>query len=193
MSTICFDIKRVDDNYVCINRCNIDTFEYEYHLPLSFYPRKRKGRDHWWLTDKKYRYVWLLVGKDETGIERIFYACNDKVWLNSSLKEYTKENRSTLVREFKDIRIVKLPFEQVDKVVEINKNFVPIYKTNNLKNKFKLWCPLDLNEKHHIYADHYEEIEPSITCVDGFEFKERRFKWIPPKYLDKESQDGKRI
>ena len=92
MSTICFDIKRVDDNYVCIQHCNTNAFEYEYHLPLSFYPRKRKGEEHWWLTDNKYRYVWVVVEKEESGIERLVWACNDKVWLNSSVKEFFKRN-----------------------------------------------------------------------------------------------------
>ena len=78
MSTICFDIKRVDENYVCIQHCNINYFEYEYHLSLSFWNKTDGRKKHWWLTDKKYRYIWLLVGKDHNGIERIFYACNDK-------------------------------------------------------------------------------------------------------------------
>ena len=176
MSTICFDIKRVDENYVCIQHCNTNKFEYEYHIPFSFYPRQRKGKDHWWLADKYYRYVWLLVGKDETGIEQIFWACNDKLWTNHAIREYN-------FRQFTDIRVVKLPFERVEHIAKIGGEEIPIYITTDLGSAFKLWCPVELNEKHHVYADHYEEIEPTVTEVDGFEFKERNFQWVPPKML----------
>lgn len=180
MSTICFDIKRVDDDYVCIQHCGMNEFTYQYHLPLSFYPRERKGKEHWWLEDKKYRYVWIAIKKEkETGIERPVWACNDKIWFNSAVKEFFKDD---------EIRVLKLPFDE--KVSTGNKNFPYRYETTDLKNRFKLYCPVDLNEKHHIYADHYEEIESTIDKVveldngKKFEFKTRQFKWIPPKQLE---------
>lgn len=150
MSTICFDIKRVDDDYVCIQHCNTNYFEYEYHLPLSFYPRKRKGKDHWWIIDKKYRYVWILVGKDMvTGIETIFWACNDKVWLNHILKIFKSEWASC----YAYIRIVKLPFESKEKFMYKGKEHTR-FVTSDLKDKFKLYCPVALNKQYHVY---YEE------------------------------------
>ena len=176
MSTVCFDIKRVDDNYVCIQHCNTDTFQYQYHLPLSFYPRKRKEEDRWWLTDKKYRYIWIVIEKEDSGIEKPVWACNDKIWLNRSIKEFFKD---------KNIRIIKLPFEIKDKYTYDNKDYVR-FVTNDLSDNFKLYCPIDLNEKYHTYYDHYEEIEPTIEIIEGFEFKTRNFKWVPPKMLGEE-------
>lgn len=183
MATICFDIKRVDDEYVCIQHCDLNKFEYEYHLGFSFYPRTRKHKNHWWLEDKKYRYVWIVVEKDkDTGIERIVWACNDKVWLNHTIRSMFAD---------RSIRIVKLPFNRIKHRVSLFNNMAAIWETNDMKDKFQLYCPADLNEKHHIYSDHYEEIEPKITGtaeIDGkiIEFKERQFKWIPPKYLEEE-------
>ena len=175
MATICFDIKRVDDNYVCIQHCNTNVFEYNYHLPLSFYPRERNGKNCWWLKDKYYRYVWIVVEKDKSGIERIAWACNDKVWLNKSIKQFFSD---------KEIRVIKLPFEHVLFTRQMSDGTkIPIYETTDLGGTFKIWCPIDLNEKYHIYADGYEEVEPTVTYADGFEFRERNFKWIPPKML----------
>lgn len=180
MSTMCFDIKRVDDNYVCIQHCNSNVFEYEYHLPLSFYPRQRRGKNNWWLEDKKYRYVWVVVEKQDTGIEKPIWTCNDKIWLNSTVKLYFRD---------KNIRIIKLPFESITDGVELSDGTkIPSYKTTDLKDKFKLYCPVDLNEKYHVYTDHYEEIEPKIEEeieLDGQKtiFKRRQFKWVAPKML----------
>ena len=181
MSTICFDIKRVDENYVCIQHCNTNYFEYEYHLPLSFWNKTDGRKKHWWLTDKKYRYVWLLVGKDQNGIERIFYACNDKVWTNKAKREY---EAGRYFGDYADIRFIKLPFERITGYGCFSDGTkFPRYETNDMQDQFKLWCPVDLNEKHHTYAAGYKEVEP---IEDEWGFKMRRFEWIPPEYLKKD-------
>ena len=180
MATICFDIKRVDENYVCIQHCNTNYFEYEYHLPLSFWGRTNGRKKHWWLSDKKYRYVWLLVGKDQSGIERIFYACNDKVWTNKVKRDH---EMGSCFEDYKDIRFIKLPFEYISGYGCLpDGTKFPHYKTNDMQDQFKLWCPIEANEKHHVYAAGYKEVEPTI---DKWGFKTRHFEWIPPEYLKK--------
>lgn len=175
MSTICFDIKRVDDDYVCIQHCDFNEFDYEYHLPLSFYPREIKGKENWWLTDKYYMYVWIALEKSESGIEKIVWACNDKRWFNSSIKMFFND---------KEIRVIKLPFRHVIKRVTINDTVIPIYETTNLKDRFKIYCPVALNEKYHIYTDHYEEDETIEEKIDETTFMTKTYKWIPPKQLE---------
>lgn len=197
MATICFDIKRVDENYVCIQHCNMNHFEYQYHLPFSFYPREINGKEHWWLNDNKYRYVWIVIGKDSEAedIEKIIWACNDKRWLNNSLKYFTKNyDHPNSFTKCKDIKIIKLPFEE--KVKTDNINFPYRYISTDMQDKFKLYCPMNLNEKYHIYTDHYEEVESEIEAVieideEKQEFKRRKFKWIAPKYLNEEIDDVK--
>lgn len=172
MSTICFDIKRVDDDYVCIQHCELNKFDYECHLGFSFFPRKEKS----WLEDKYYKYVWVVIEKADSGIEEIVWACNDKRWLNRTIKLFFKN---------KDIRIIKLPFHHVKERVTLQEDTtIPIYETTNLKDKFKLYCPVELNEKHHVYTDCFQEIEPTERRLGDFVYKERQFKWMPPKYLE---------
>lgn len=175
MSTICFDIKRVDDDYVCIQHCDLNEFNYQYHLPLSFYPRKINGKEHWWLTDKYYKYVWIALEKLESGIEEIVWACNDKRWFNSAIKVFFKD---------KEIRVIKLPFNHVIKRVTIDDIVVPVYETTNLKDRFKIYCPVSLNEKYHIYTDHYEEDKSIEKKIGDETFMTKTYKWIPPKQLE---------
>jgi hypothetical protein len=180
MSTICFDIKRVDDDYVCIHHCDTNTFGYEYHLPLSFYPRKRKGEDHWWLVDKKYRYVWIVVGRDNiTNIDRIFWACNDKIWLNNTIRSFKEDWK----RFYTNIRIIKLPFQIKEKYEYDHKEYTR-FVTSDLKDRFKIYCPVALNEKYHIYTDHYEEDEFIEEKIGETIFMTKTYKWIPPKQLE---------
>ena len=66
---------------------------------------------------------------------------------------------------------------------------IPLFATPwTVANQVPLFwlLAIPINEKHHVYADHYEEIEPKVEVVDGYEFKTRQFKWIPPKYIGEE-------
>lgn len=177
MSTICFDIKRVNKNYVCIQHCDIDHFEYEYHLPFSHRETKEEKTED-------FRYVYILVGRDDDNVDKIFYACNNKKWFDKVKEQCDKKEAWT---DYHLIREMKLPYQKMigKRYLENLNLWVRDFDINDMQDNFKLWCPIKKNEKLHIYAEGYKELEP---IYDEFGFKQRRFEWIAPKYLNEEEK-----
>jgi len=152
MATICFDLKRVDGQHICIQHCQINKFEYNYHIPFQFINTTNNRKKHWWLEDKTYKYVWILIGTDYSGSERIFFACNDKIWTNQVKKQY--DSNDPYFAHYSNIRIVKLPFEH--KIKYYNDFFKEQrikYNTNNLKDQYRIYCPVTLNNKYDLYKE----------------------------------------
>ena len=177
MSTICFDIKRKNKDYVCIQHCGINAFEYSCHLPFSF---RDGGRKRSYKIDSQYKYVYLLTGKDETGIERIFFATNS---LNLFKKTQKSCEKGNAYADYSRIRAIELPFEKISgtRYIENLGIWVNDYETNDMQGEIELYCPIKKNEKYHVYCDRYEETE---TTYNECGFPQRNFVWYPPKDLE---------
>ena len=94
MSTICFDIKRVDENYVCIQHCNTNYFEYGYpveglHLvdSVTYYYDGKGNRIRKTLTEgwNQMAGKWYYV---EDGL-----ICKDKKEINGVTYEFDRYGR----------------------------------------------------------------------------------------------------
>lgn len=137
MATICFDLQRIDDEYMAIRHVKFGTSEYNCHRPLHFTNHTNKVKKHWWLEDKHYKYIWVLIGYKKDNCEDICFVCNDKVWTNQVKRKY--EKKETFFNDYVSLRIVKIPFE---KKIGTSSNFnIPIYKENDLGDDFVLYVP----------------------------------------------------
>ena len=145
MSTICFDIKRKDENYLCIQHAELNKFEYSTHLPFFFWA---KSENNWYDETETERFVYLLVGKDEkyNGIERILFACNDK---NDC------DNKITEIENCYDLREIKLPLWKISHkyVPELNRE-ITFSNENDMMDRILLYCPekkVSLCEAHKYF------------------------------------------
>ena len=162
MSTICFDIKRCDENHLCIQKGDLNAFEYQEHLPFSFKPYEDPKNDY--VEDETYRCVYILIGKnnDYEGAEEILFATNS---LGCCI--YQKRLKSK-IEKWTDLRVQEVPLWI--------KNGA-LWAENDLKNQITLYCPEKINEKYHIYASGYKKISEDSEGPPKFE-------WIPPLPLD---------
>ena len=145
MSTICFDLQRLDHDYVAIKHVKEGTSEYNCHRGLHFTNETNGRKKSCWLHDKKYRYIWVLIGYHKDGYEEICFVCNDKVWTNRVKRNYEKGGDGDLslnrYNSFTHFRIVKIPFDKVDHYVCMNGWTFPHYITNDLGEDFVLYQP----------------------------------------------------
>lgn len=145
MSTICFDLQRIDDDYVAIRRVKFGTSEYNCHRALHFTNHTNKVKKNWWLEDYKYKYIWVLIGYTKQDYEEICFVCNDKVWTNQVQRDYAKGG--VYSSEYISTRIVKIPFEKTDGW-SLDHKF-RIYKENDLGDNFVLYIPKNKNVKFY--------------------------------------------
>ena len=145
MSTICFDLQRIDDDYVAIRHVKFGTSEYNCHRALHFTNHTNKVKKNWWRTDRHYKYMWVLIGYTKQDYEEICFVCNDKVWTNQVKKQY--DRKEFPFRDYISTRIIKVPFE---KQTGVSPNWhIPIYKENDLGDKFVLYIPKSKNVNYY--------------------------------------------
>ena len=145
MSTICFDLQRIDDDYVAIRHVKFGTSEYNCHRALHFTNHTNKVKKNWWLEDSRYKYIWVLIGYRKEDYEEICFVCNDKVWTNQVKRSYDKQEYGR--KDYISTRIVKIPFE---KLKTTNKTWkFRIYEENDLGDKFVLYIPKRKNVNYY--------------------------------------------
>ena len=142
MSTICFDLQRLDNNYVAIKHVKFGTSEYNYHRALHFTNHTNGVKKNWWLEDSKYKYIWVLVGYTKDDYEEICFVCNDKVWTNRVKRSYDKKER--FYQDYISTRIIKIPFEKVGGWSLEHK--FKLYKENDLGENFVLYIPENIRQ-----------------------------------------------
>lgn len=179
MSTICFDIKRVDDNYVSITHCESNKFEYSHHLPFSYWGTVTDYDTY--PEDSQYRYVWVLVGKHKEygGIEVIRWVTDSYKHMLEVLHERQDKTSDDYDPNISDYRIIKLPWDKKETVfVEALKRYFERYSENDLQDQFKLYCPKKLNEKYRVYGTYTRE--PDSDSTEGY-----KSVFHDPEYLTK--------
>ena len=170
MSTMCFDIRRVDDDYVCIYRAGHNAFQYSYHIPESSYNNLLEEDN-----TKYYRYHYVIVGKDQSdgGIERIIFSTCDKKHAHDVLKEYKDENSWMHHADITDYRLIRFPIYKYKYFIKDHKRYTMFGDTkyyfhsqtsNILHDSVKLYCPVDLNRKHKVYWEYSDRRKPKGGC-----------------------------
>ena len=162
MSTICFDIKRCDENNVCIQHADLNFFEYEKHLPFSFKSYDDSRNDY--VQDENVVCIYVLVGedKDYEGIETLLFSSNSLSNCILCKKRYQHER-------YKNLKILELPLWKKEGLR---------YIQNDMKDQIKIYCPEKLNEKYHVYASEYKKIEETEGDFP-------KYQWVPPLPLER--------
>lgn len=145
MATICFDLQRLDHDYVAIRHIKHGTSEYNCHRALHFTNETNGRKKSCWLHDKKYRYIWVLIGYYKYEYEEICFVCNDKIWTNRA-KRYYENGIISGSKSYSNFRIVKIPFEKIDHYVCINGWTLPQYVINDLGDNYVLYSPIEEGE-----------------------------------------------
>lgn len=206
MSTICFDIRRADDQHVCIKYGDLNHFDLPKHLPFAYwnqdkpYPERR---------GKRYVYAVVVRDLDYDGIERILFATNSKMALTNFLREYTHPIRGFLSfalkrprylmgwfrygrarclknrRKYRHPRVLKLPLWDIKKekfnFPDGRSFYGTTSKPHDMGDEFKLYCPVDLNKKHKVYGT-YRHIGQTKTWYGSHD----NYEWVPPKGVNEE-------
>ena len=167
MSTICIDVKRVDDNYVCIYQAEHNHFAWSTHLPQSSWNNIIEDD-----ADNNYRYNYFIVAKNsECGdIEEIIYSSFDKTHTYDILKGCQDKNSDALYYDerYHDYRIIRvaiyrfIPYSIKLEDGKIHRGYA--LKVNKLKDEYKLYCPKDLNKKYRVYGTYGERKKNGKGC-----------------------------
>lgn len=155
MSTMCIDIRRVNDDYVCIYQAEHNHFSWPTHLPQSSW-NGVDPKDE----DNNYFYNYFLVAKNYYygDIEMILYSSRDRNHTYKILKECKKGKKSALFYfdTCHDYRVIRVPiYRYVPFRVKLEDGNVYNGRRqviNKLKDEYRLYCPKDLNKKYKVYG-----------------------------------------
>lgn len=170
MSTMCFDIRRVDDDHVCIYRAGHNAFGYAYHLPESSW-NNLLDEDN----TKYYRYQYIIVGKDMGygGIERIMFSTCDRNHAYDVLSEYEKGTGYLHHENVTEYRLIRFPIYRNVYFTKDHKRYTMFgdkkfyfhrQESNILHDSVKLYCPVGLNRKHRVYWEYSDRRKPKGGC-----------------------------
>ena len=166
MSTMCIDVRRVNDDYVCIYQAEHDHFSFSTHLAQSSWNEKS-------IEDDKgdYYYNYFIVAKDEhyKNIEVILYSSCDKKHtyeiLNGCLR---RDERALFYYEYcHDYRIIRVPiYKYIPYTAKLSSGVWHGHrqKINKLGDEFKLYCPKDLNKKYRVYGTYGDRKKNGNGC-----------------------------
>lgn len=133
MSTICFDLQRIDTDSMAIRHVKFGTSEYNCHRALHYDGSLKGNKKSPWLSDGKFRYIWVIVARPpqhwENG-EEIIFVSNDKIWTNRVYRE-------SGLKGYGYARILKIPFDRIIQK-KIGDEMFNAYKENSLGDRFIL-------------------------------------------------------
>ena len=178
MSTMCVDIRRVDDDYVCIYRAEHNHFDWSEHLGQSSWDDIDPGD-----SDGKFDYNYFLIAKDINAgdIERLIYSSRDKKRSYEILDDIQKRRNGALFYypRCHDYRLIRVPiYKYTPFSVRLSNG--EIYKghrqkVNKLQDEYKLYCPVKANKKYRIYG----------TYLNKRKKNDKGCYWTCPKTLKK--------
>ena len=166
MSTMCIDIRRVNDDYVCIYQAEHDHFSFPTHLSQSSWNDIDEDDN-----DMKFYYNYFIVAKDThyENIEVILYSSCDKNHTYKLLEECQKRDKDALFffENCYDYRVIRVPiYKYIPYTAKLNSGVWHWHrrKINKLCDEFKLYCPKDLNKKYRVYGTYDERKKNGNGC-----------------------------